>query len=270
MNGFRISNNAASLATDGSSSSVFLAPHSGYRISLYDGTNWQNVTLASPPSTGLVGQTAGIPCDVFVVYGSLTTATLELTAWTNATTRAAAIAQQNGVWVKTGFKRYVGTILPDSATTYSHVSSASGASSPVCGIWNQDNRICGQFTWLPTFLSWTTPTANTWLQLNAQAAAKVQYVQGQSVDIVSAEHIGAASGTAGAALGIGIDSTTTPSGLRDQTANTGIGPLRAQIKQLIAAGAHSLSALARGGATSVIFYGGDVPMQGGLTAELWY
>jgi hypothetical protein len=97
----------------------------------------------------------------------------------------------------------------------------------------------------------------------------VQYVQGQSIDIVSAEHIGATDGTGGGALGIGIDSTTTPSGTRSLAANTAVGSVHARLRQVIVAGAHNLNAIANGG-TAARFYGAHAPMLGSITAELWY
>jgi hypothetical protein len=176
------------------------------------------------------------------------------------------------VWIKQGAfdRRYLGTFLPDSATTFSHAANPVSAAKAVCGIWNQNNRVLGAFNWTPTFDSWVIPSANTWQQINAQASATVQYVQGQSLDAVAVEHIGAASGTSGGSLGIGLDSTTVPSGYNDHAANTGIGALRARLNKLIPAGAHNLNALAYGNATSETFYGAHTPMQGGLTAELWY
>jgi hypothetical protein len=277
FNGFRVSNNAASsVPTDGSSSTVYLVPHSGYRISLSNnGLDWYPVTPSSNPSVAVTGQTAGIPCDVFAVFGSLTGVTLALLPWTNATTRATALVQTNGVWVKSGVptQRYVGTILPDSATTFSHVSAASGAANPICGIWNQANRIRGAFTWSAAFDTWTIPSANTWQQINAQASAKVQYVQGQSLDVVRADHIGGVIATPGgiATLGIGVDSLTVPSGLRTPSGgSTNDAGLLTTVQQLTAAGAHNLNALAFSTSTSSVFQGAHGSMQGGITAELWY
>jgi hypothetical protein len=272
LNDFRLSGSASSSPSDYvASTQIFLAGYAGNRIALYFGSAWYVVTLSSAPSLNLSGLVAGTPADVFAVQTSLTALTLETVNWTNASTRATALTLQDGVWVKSGSvtRRYLGTILPDSATTYSHVTSASDTSSPVCGIWNQNNRIRGAFSWTPTFDSWTIPSANTWQSLNGQASAKVQYVQGQSIDIVSAEHIGATDGTGGGALGIGIDSTTTPSGTRSLAANTAVGSVHARLRQVIVAGAHNLNAIANGG-TAARFYGAHAPMLGSITAELWY
>lgn len=274
-NGFRLSNNANSLPIDSAAvSTITLALHTSNRIALTNnGTDWYVCTPSSTVTIAVTGQTAGVPCDVFAVLGSLTSVSLELVPWTNATTRASAIVQSTvGVWVKTGAatRRYVGTILPNAATTFAHAATGSDTTFPICGLWNQDNRIRGAFTWTPTFDTWAIPSANTWQSINAQASAKVQYVQGQSIGTVSAHHIGAAAGASGGSLGIGVDSTSSPTGLRDFASNNNAGALRAQLNQSIAAGAHNLNALANGGATSVTFYGAHAPMQGGIAADLWF
>jgi hypothetical protein len=272
---FRLSNNATSLPTSGTASTLTLAPHNGHRISLYNGTDWINCTPSSNPTLALTGLTTGIPCDIFAVYSSLTAATLEAVPWTNATTRSTALVQFNGVWTKTSFpnRRYVGTILPDSAASVTFTPSASGAAFPICAIWNQDNRIRGQFTWTPTFDSWTIPSADTWQQINAQASAKIQLVQGQAIDAISAQHIAAVNAAGSSAcVGIGLDSTTAPTGLRDMSSVSGsLVPVRANLHQQLATpGAHTLNALAIATSTAAIFYGAHGSMQGGITAELWY
>lgn len=274
LNNFRLSSSADVPGADVSAAgTVYLTPYTGNRIALWLGASWQIV--AAPGNATLIfsGATAGTPLDIFAVYNGLTNnPTLESVSWTNSTTRATALGQQDGVTIKAGdpTRRYVGTILPDSATTYSHIRTASGATSPVCGIWNQDNRIRGSFAWTPTFDTWTILSANTWQQINAQASARVQYVQGRSIDVVVAEFVsGAASGGSIQSIGIGLDSTTAPSGFRGISGSNNVG-LHASFNQLVAVGAHNLNALAIANNTSANFYGAHAPMQGGITAELWY
>lgn len=276
FNGFRLSHSTAPIPSDSTTATtVFLVPFTSNRIALNSGGAWYNISLAGTPQVTLSGQTAGVPCDVFAVFGSTTSISLELVPWTDATTRATALAQSSGVWIKAGSitKRYVGTILPNSATTLAHVSAASGASNPICGIWNQDNRIRSQFTWTPTFDGWTIPSADTWQSINAQASAKIQLVQGQAQDTISVHHIAAVNAAGSSAcVGIGLDSTTAASGLRDMSSVSGsLVPVRAQLQQRLATpGAHNLNALAIATSTAAIFYGAHGSMQGGLTADLWH
>jgi hypothetical protein len=199
---------------------------------------------------------------------------IDLVNWTNASTRASTLSVVDGILVgPTNNNRYIGTFLPDSATTFTQRASASGASNPICAIWNQDSRIRGQFTWTPAFDSWTIPSADTWQQINAQSSAKIQLVQGQVIDAISARHVAAVNAAgSSASVGIGLDSTTAPTGLRDMSSVSGsLVPVRAELQQVLATpGAHTLNALAIATSTAAIFYGAHGSMQGGLTAELWY
>jgi hypothetical protein len=279
MNGFRLSHSATvSVIVDGTYSTIYVTPYKGSKIALWDGTLgvWQIVTIAAASSASLSGHTAGIPVDVFARYtGSGTSLAVDLINWNTATTRSTGLTTQDGVTVRSGGtnSRYLGTFLPASTTTFSHVASASGASSPVCGVWNQDNRIRGPFTWSPAFDSWTIPSADTWQQINAQTSAKIQLVQGQAIDAISARHVAAVNAAgSSASVGIGLDSTTAPTGLRDMSSVSGsLVPVRGDLQQLLATpGIHTLNAIAIATGTAAVFYGAHGAMQGGLTAELWY
>jgi hypothetical protein len=113
--------------------SLYYTPTVGSRIALYDGTRWKlytfaEVTLSSPTLTN------AIPYDVWL-YDNSGTLTLEVTAWTDATTRATALTTQDGVYVKSGAttRRYLGTILPSAANQMSDASYFRG-------VWNQYNQ----------------------------------------------------------------------------------------------------------------------------------
>jgi hypothetical protein len=275
LNNFRISNNATSIPTTATASTVTLAPHDGNRVALYDGTNWQNVTLASGATVSVTGQTTGRPCDVFLAYNSLTTATLVLTPWTSANARATAIVQQNGVWVKSGTltQRYLGTILPDSSTTFTHRQDTSGTTFPICGLWNQDNRMPGGFFWLPTFSSsWSA--GSSWSQINANTS-KLQFVQGQSIEAVEAELFFVCDNPSAASLTLvafGLDVTNAPSGLRGlATGRTGIDTLTAIYNRVSAVpGLHNLNAIAQSSDATALFYGTTGNAQSGITATIWH
>jgi len=81
-------------------STVFLTPYNGNQIALYNGTAWELLTTAQV-SLALSGLTSGRPYDVFA-YNNAGTVTLETLVWTNDTTRATALAYQDGVLVRSG------------------------------------------------------------------------------------------------------------------------------------------------------------------------
>ena len=78
---------------------IYFTPYKGNRIFLYNttSTKWElfefsEISIAVPATTGTNYDVWG--------YNSSGSATLEVLAWTNDTTRATAIALQNGVYVK--------------------------------------------------------------------------------------------------------------------------------------------------------------------------
>lgn len=105
---------------EGSSSSIlYLHRYTGSRMALYDGSSeWSYLTIADTPlqvaTTGVA--TASKPYDVFA-YDNSGTIAMELTAWTDDTTRATALTRQDGVLVKSGAttRRYLGTVYLDAS-----------------------------------------------------------------------------------------------------------------------------------------------------------
>lgn len=97
---------------------IYLHPVCGNGLGLYDGTSWKLHNVPASISLALSGLTADTNYDVYV-YDASGTPTLELTAWTDNTTRATELAWQDGVLVKSGAatRRYVGTIRAINATT---------------------------------------------------------------------------------------------------------------------------------------------------------
>lgn len=98
-------------------STLYYTPFAHACLPIFDGTSW-TLRAFSELSLALSGLTSGLPYDVFV-YDSSGTLTLELTAWTNGTTRATALVRQDGLWVKTGAttRLYLGTIYTTGTTT---------------------------------------------------------------------------------------------------------------------------------------------------------
>jgi hypothetical protein len=95
---------------------VYFTPYRGNRIALFDGTGWRKYQFTEL-TLALGTLTSGLPYDVFI-YDNAGTLTLELLAWTNGTTRATAIALQDGVPSKTGAltRRLLGTFVTTSTT----------------------------------------------------------------------------------------------------------------------------------------------------------
>ncbi|MBI3273339.1 MAG: hypothetical protein HYZ53_30400, partial [Planctomycetes bacterium] len=94
---------------------LFFTPYKGNRVALHDGSAW-SVSTFTERSLSLT-LTSGKNYDVFL-FDNAGTLTLELSAaWTNDTTRADALAVQDGVYVKSGAttRRYLGTLRASAA-----------------------------------------------------------------------------------------------------------------------------------------------------------
>lgn len=205
VNNFRLtltSNTPITTSDVTAAGTLYLTPHGGNQISLYDGSVWRLYSSAQV-SISLAAITTGKPYDVFAEYtgGAVT---LSLTAWTNDTTRATALTTQDGVLVKTGDlpKRYVGTIYPSGAGT----TEDSAAKRYV---WNYYNRILRRMQVTESADSWTYTTA-TFRQANGNTANQLDFVIGVSEAPVSAQvqiSMFNASNVE-AIVGIGLDSTS--------------------------------------------------------------
>jgi len=197
---------------------IFFAPFNGNRIAIYDGTRWElyaftQLTLA----LGTI--TSGKNYDVFI-YDNAGTLTLEMSAaWTNDTTRADALTTQDGITVKSGAttRRYLGTFRTTSTTTTE--SSIGGTTTQVGGkrfLWNAYNQTPLELKVIDTTDSWAY-TTNTIRQAGAVAGNKVEYVTGDATLLAVASVAGTVflldNGANAAKIGIGVDSTSTFSGI---------------------------------------------------------
>ena len=186
---------------------LYFTPYKGNRIALYDGSGQWNVLPFTELSLTMVGLTASTPYDIFVDYTAGAPA-LEAVAWTNATTRATALATQNGVYVQTSDtdSRYVCTIYIDAA------GGAVTDSFALRHVWNYYNRVMRGMRVLETTDNWTYAT-QTFRQANGAAANQLDFVVGVAEVFLQVEVLVMTSGDAiGVSLrvAIGIDSTTTP------------------------------------------------------------
>ena len=173
-------------------------------ISLYDGTAWREnafaeLSIAVPATTNTM-------YDVFA-YDNAGVVALELTAWTNDTTRATALVLQNGVYSKTGAltRRYLGSFRTTG------VSGQTESSLTTRYVANYDNCVPMPLEVTDANASWTYTTA-TVRQARGSAANQVNVVVGvQGVNTLTLDLLatGINDGGAQQSAGIGEDSTTT-------------------------------------------------------------
>jgi hypothetical protein len=186
--------------------SIYFTPYKGDNIALYDGSKWVLVSF-SEVTISLSGYTAIKPYDVFGYLSSGALA-IETLIWTNNTTRATALALQNGVLVKSGAttRRYLGTV---------YINASGGQTEDTIlkrYIWNYYNRISRNLRVMDTTNTWTYTTA-TVRQQRGSAANQVDVVVGVAeVPISLSLRIGAGNTNVGVNVwaGIGQNATAAP------------------------------------------------------------
>ena len=183
---------------------LFWTPYTGTHVALYDGTIWK-IFSTTEVSLALT-LTNGRAYDIFGIITAGAPA-LESLIWTNDSTRATALAYQNGVLVKSGdaTRRYLGSIYASGA----NVTEDSIAKRYLS---NYYNRVPRQMIVTESTDSWTYTTA-TFRQARATTTNQLDAIIGVAQDAVQIKVQVVTSNTVGtnAAVGIGIDSTTVNS-----------------------------------------------------------
>jgi len=197
---------------------VYFTPYKGNRVALYDGAAW--VLKAFTERTLAVPATTGTNYDVFL-YDNAGTLTLEAVAWTNDTTRATALALQDGVYVKNAAatNRYLGTFRTTGVAGQTEDSAVKRL------VWNYYNRASRVLKRQESAASWTYSTA-AWRQVNANAANQIEVVIGVAEDALDLTAVAEANNSAAAPLirvGIGVDVTNATSALGGFMRWTGAG-----------------------------------------------
>lgn len=187
---------------------IYFTPYNGNKIALYDGsTKWTVYTFTEKSIA--VPSTTNTMYDVFI-YDNSGTPALELTAWTNDTTRATALTTQNGVLVKTGAttRRYLGSFRTTGVSGQTEDSMAKRF------VWNMYNRKPRAMRVMEATDSWAYST-NTLRQANNSAANQLAFVRGLDEDLaqasVRAMVVNSSATIASTGVAIGLDSTSAKS-----------------------------------------------------------
>ena len=183
---------------------LYYAPYGGCTTaSTFDGTNWKeaNFTQLSIAVPAVANQVY----DVFL-YDNAGALALELTAWTNDTTRATALTTQNAVYVKTGAltRLYLGTVRTVTA-------SQLNDSATLRHVWNYYNRVPRNLLRIePETTPWAYTTA-TYRQANANTANQVAVVVGVAevqINLIVTALAGGNANSVNISTAVGEDSTT--------------------------------------------------------------
>tara|TARA_R110000824_G_scaffold401148_1_gene610926 strand:+ start:3680 stop:4705 length:1026 start_codon:yes stop_codon:yes gene_type:complete len=181
--------------------SIYFTPYKGDSIALYNGSSWETVTFTEV-TISLSGLTASKPYDVFGYLNSGALA-IETLVWTDTTTRATALALQNGVLSKTGVltRRYLGTVF---------INASGGQTDDTLEkryLWNYYHQRTRPLLRVETTDSWNYTTA-TYRQANAAVANQVETCVGWSDATLNVNVLGLAANTIGdnnCIVQVGID-----------------------------------------------------------------
>ena len=118
----------------GNATTIYFTPYIGNRISLFNGVDWVLDTFTEI-SIALGTLTADLSYDLFAYDSGGTVLFDSPLAWTNGTTRATALAYQDGILVKNGdaTRRYIGSFYTINTTETADTSTKRL-------VWNYYNR----------------------------------------------------------------------------------------------------------------------------------
>lgn len=282
---------------------VIYTPYLGNTVPQWGGAAWSSTPFAeisqtlSDTTNSPAAAVAGGFYDLFVWFKAGVATLSRGPAWTNATTRSLALTRTLGFPVNalaitngpaSGYGLYAGTIACDAggATVTFNSTPAAASGGPTggawIGLWNEFNRVPVVAVEQDNKTTWTN-NASTWGPSDASTKNRISAVVGQIEDSISITFVQGQVGAQGgqAMVGIGINSTSAPSGviaITPNTANSGVssqGSPTARIDTLPTLGLSYYQALEWSNSTSSTYYGGSTPSGGSaqshqLSAQLRY
>lgn len=223
---------------------LYYEPYVGTFCPIYNGSAWEMkdfasaLSLALDSNSGNTGyQQSGKNFDVFYAYVSGVYYFGTGPAWTDDTTRSAALARVKGVWVnnatmtlKHGSSSGNTVSVPSNQATYLGTiratangqtginfggSGANGVANTGLYIWNLYNQTRMVFNVSDSTDSWSYTTAS-WRAANASNDNRVNFVKGILGNAEEANYltsfIPATASADNGVIAIGLDSTSTPAG----------------------------------------------------------
>lgn len=221
------------ITDDVSFSVIYYTAYRSTFVPLYDGTNWALWSFGNEISQAVSDVTkspaavvANSNYDLFVWNDTGVIRLSRGPAWSSDTARGTGIGttelmQVNGRFVNKNaitngpaaqLGLYVGTVRSDGGALINDSMAKRHC-------WNQYNRVRRPMRVLETNGFWTYETA-TWRQANGAGGNQLDYVCGLAEDEVEAVATGLVSSATASSLaqvGVGVDSTTAPSGLYAET-----------------------------------------------------
>ena len=195
------SNTPVTSADVTAATTIYYTPYKGLDNDIYSGAVWTRFQLAQLSLA--IPATTVTMYDLFLDYNAGTPA-LAAVAWTNDTTRATALAYQDGVLVLSGTttRKYLGSFRTTGVSGQTEDSLANRF------VWNYYNRVNREL-FISTTSNWTYQSA-TIRETNGAATLRLNLITGVAEDAtVVAATLSFNQGTAAIySLGYGLDTTT--------------------------------------------------------------
>lgn len=264
VSGVAIGNDVAAATT------IYWTPHNGNRMALWNGSMW--VVYATPEISIALGTlTNGKNYDIFAHPDSGTPELEFSAAWTNDTTRADALALQDGVLCKSGAltRRWLGKFRTISTTQTCSFKGNTHQAGGKRFLINAYNRVPLELGVIDTTGTVSYSTA-AWRQYNAATGNKVEFLA-EDGDLVEAHVVSTYGDTSGnnAYVNIGVDSTTTAVG-HHSLGYLAYGAQHAHYVYQSSLGYHYLAWLEWGGTNVQHFAAaGGTGGNAGLFARIW-
>lgn len=295
--------------TQSAKTSIFYTPYVGASVPIYNGASFvgnafAELTLALDSNSGHTGyQQSGKLFDLFVTLNAAVVTLVSGPAWSTTTTRGVGAGTTelqlvNGIWtnkntmtakidatastisVTANQATYLGTMLAsaDGQCQFIFGASAAGGTAAQFNLWNQYNRVKVATQVTDSTASWIYSVA-TWRSADNSAAMRATYIVGQSEDPVNATYSTthglntAATNIAPAGIGLGLDSTSAPTGrtgtISDQTSSASTYFAAASYTGFPGLGKHFIQAIEiADGSNNQKFFGTSAPILGGLLFDL--
>ena len=271
---------------------MYFTPSGGNSAPVWNGSSW--VSLPLPDISALLrdvtyspaAAVAGGNYDWFAWQPTSGSWALSRSPiWTNTTTRALALARVNGLLTNAspitngpaaGYGLYVGTSVCDAggATVTFNPNPSPASTGPALGawigLWNQYNRVSVSAQAQDSKASWAYNTA-AFRAVDASNNNRITAITGAAEDSPLVSYSGAITSSVFATcfVGIGVNSTTSPSGViggvNDATGGNSITATYAGAPFL---GQQYYQALEAGGGSGTQTWSGGLNMQ--LSAQLRY
>lgn len=253
---------------------VYFTPYEGNRISLYDGTNWNEITFTEK-ALALGTDTTGKNYDLFG-YLSAGALAIERLVWASDTVRGTALVVQDGVLVKSGSptRRYLGTYRTTGAG-----QTEDSFAKRFC--WNYYHRVERPMRVVEATATWDYSVA-TFRQARASGANQLALVIGVAEVAVSASVQGRATNDNATAISqsvaIAYDSTSVPTTGCVMSASVAsntvgiVGAPTAELRHFPAVGYHVYVWLEYAVATGTTTWSGTSSVtfiQCGITGSVW-